>query len=165
MKLHIQHTFNCTPTRFWEMYWDDDLDAMLNEGSNIQRDLLEERTEGDVLIRRVRFTPERELPAAAAKLLGTNKLVYEQENAWDRSNSVLHWKVIPTILPGKLDAQGTFAVSPLGDAQCEQLVQGVISVNVRFIGGQIEKAVIAEVERSWNRTAETCRTWLQRHGA
>ncbi len=165
MKLHIQNTFDCTPARFWEMYWDDDLDAMLNEGSTVQRELLEERTDGDLLIRRLRFTPERELPAAAASLLGASKLVYEQENAWDRSNSVLQWKVIPTILPGKLDAQGTFKVSPLGADRCEQIVEGVISVNVRFIGGQIEKAVIAEVEKSWNRTAETCRTWLQRHGA
>ncbi len=164
MKLDIRHTFDCTPERFWEMYWSDELDAMLNEGSTIQRDLLEERREGDVLVRRLRFTPERELPAAAASLLGASKLVYEQENRFDRANSVLHWQVIPTILPGKLDARGKLEVRPTSGG-CEQVVTGDITVQVRFIGGQIEKAVIAEVEKSWNRTAETCRAWLQKFGA
>ena len=165
MKLDIRHTFDCTPARFWEMYWSDELDAMLNEGSTVQRELLEERREGGVLVRRLRFTPERELPAAASSLLGASKLVYEQENRWDEANSVLQWRVIPTILPGKLDAHGTLEVRPLGADRCEQVVVGDITVAVRFIGGQIEKAVVAEVEKSWERTAQTCRAWLQKFGA
>ncbi|MBX2796596.1 MAG: DUF2505 domain-containing protein [Myxococcales bacterium] len=165
MKLNIRQTFPCSPARFWEMYWSDSLDAMLNEGSTVQRDVLEEREDGDVLIRRLRFTPEQELPRAAASLLGSSKLVYEQENRFDRSNGVLHWEVIPTILPGKLEAKGTVEVHPAGDGQCEQVVAGDITVNVRFIGGQIEKAVVAEVEKSWNRTAEVCRSWLREHGS
>ena len=165
MKLDIRHQFDCTPARFWEMYWDDELDAMLNEGSSFDRDVVDEREEGDVLIRRLRFTPHQELPAAGAALLGTAKLVYEQENRFDRSTNTLHWKVEPTILPGRLTAGGTVEVNPRGDQGCEQVVAGEIVVNVMMIGGRIEKAVVAEVEKSWNRTAEVCRAWLQKHGA
>ena len=53
----------------------------------------------------------------------------------------------------------------LGDGKCEQRVGGEIKVNVMMIGGRIEKAVVAEVEKSWTRTAEACRTWLAKHGA
>lgn len=161
MKLQVRHPFDCTLEQFWEMYWDDDFDALLRKESAVQRDVLEERTDGDVLLRRLRVTPERELPGPVALLLGTTKLVYEQENRWDRKNNVLHWRVVPTILPGKLDAQGTFRVEPRENG-CEQIVEGEIVVNVRFVGGQIEKAVVAEVERSYDRTAATCRTWLGR---
>lgn len=164
MKLLVRHKFDCTPERFWEMYWDDGFDEMLRRDSTVHRDVLEERTEGDVVIRRVRFTPDKELPAAAAKLIGATKLVYEQENRWDKRNSTMHWRVIPTILPGKLDAQGLFKVvaTPTG---CEQVVDGEIKVNVMLIGGQIEKAVIAEVEKSYEKMAETCREWLRSRSA
>lgn len=164
MKLHVRHRFDCAPETFWKMYWDDAFDAQLRKESAVQRDVLEERTEGDVLVRRVRLTPDRELPGAVATLLGTKKLVYEQENRWDRKTSTMHWKVIPTILPGKLDAKGTFQVIPAGTG-CEQVVDGNISVNVMLVGGQIEKAVVAEVEKSYAKMAETCREWLRTHPA
>ncbi len=165
MKLDIRHRYDCTPARFWEMYWDDDLDAMLREGSTIQRDVVEEREEGEVLIRRLRFTPQQELPSVAAGILGTNKLVYEQENRFDRGAGVLHWSVMPTILPGKLDARGTVEVSAVGESACEQRVLGDIAVRIPLVGGRVEKAVVAEVEKSWNRTAEACREWLKKHGS
>jgi KaiC/GvpD/RAD55 family RecA-like ATPase len=162
MKLHVRHRFDCTPDRFWKMYWDDAFDEQLRRESAVQRELLEERTEGTVLIRRVRLTPDRELPGAAAALLGARKLVYEQENRWDKSTSTMAWKVIPTILPGKLDARGTFQVVGAGTG-CEQVVDGVISVNVMLVGGQIERAVVAEVEKSYDKMAITCREWLRTH--
>lgn len=162
MKLHVRNAFDCTPERFWEMYWDEAFDAMLRQESKVEREVLSERTEGDVVIRRVRFTPDRELPAAAAAVLGAKKLVYEQENRWDQSSGIMHWEVIPTIMPGKLEAKGTFRVVPT-ERGCEQVVDGTILVNVRFIGGQIEKAVVAEVEKSYEKTAAASREWLKNH--
>lgn len=162
MKLFVRHTFDCTPERFWEMYWDPAFDEALRRDAAVRRDVLEERTEGTVSIRRLRFTPERELPGPVASLIGTNKLVYEQENRWDSSSGTMDWKVIPTFLPGKLDAGGQFRVRAIPGG-CEQVVEGDITVNVRFIGGQIEKSVVAEVERSYEKTAATCREWLKSH--
>jgi hypothetical protein len=165
MKLNVRHRFDCSPETFWKMYWDDAFDAQLRKESAVQRDVLEERTEGDVLVRRVRLTPDRELPGPVATLLGAKKLVYEQENRWDRATSTMHWRVIPTILPGKLDAQGTFRVVAAAGGGCEQVVEGNISVNVMLVGGQIEKAVVAEVEKSYAKMAETSREWLRTHPA
>lgn len=162
MKLYVRNSFDCTPGRFWEMYWDEAFDAMLRREAAVEREVLEERTEGDVLIRRVRFTPDRELPGAVAALLGAKKLVYEQENRWDKSTGTMYWKVIPTILPGKLDAKGTFRVLATAGG-CEQVVDGDITVKVMFVGGQIEKAVVAEVEKSYEKTAAASREWLKSH--
>lgn len=164
MRLNVRNTFACSPERFWEMYWSDSFDAMLSEGSDVERELLEERDEGGVNIRRVRFTPAKELPTAAASVLGAKKLVYEQEMRYHADKGVMEWRVVPTILPGKLDASGQFRVVPAGDG-CEQIVEGDISVNVRFVGGTIEKAVVAEVEKSYEKTAAVCREWLRIHGA
>lgn len=163
VKLYVRHTFPCDPETFWRMYWDDDFDAMMRRESTVERELLEQREVGGVLIRRVRFTPQRELPGPAAKVLGSKKLIYEQENRWDREASRMNWRVVPTVLPGKLDAKGTFVVKPAAGG-CEQIVDGEITVNVMFIGGQIEKAVVAEVEQSYDKMAVVAREWLQKHG-
>lgn len=164
MKLHVRHAFECTPDEFWDMYWDEAFDQALTSQSNVLREVISERTEGDVVVRRLRFTPERDLPRPVAKLLGSNKLVYEQENRWDQAKSTMTWEVIPTLLPGKLSAKGTFEVrtTPTG---CEQIVDGDIEVNVRFIGGQIEKAIVDEVRKSYERTASESRRWLARQRA
>ena len=113
-------------------------------------------------MQRIRFTPEQELPSAVASLIGSKKLVYEQENKYDPGNGVLQWEVVPSFLPGKLQARGTVRVEDLGDGRCAQIIDGDIAVKVMLIGGQIEKAVVAEVEKSWERTAETGREWLRR---
>lgn len=164
MKLNVRHRFDCTPETFWEMYWDAAFDEALRAESGVTREILEEREEGDVLIRRIRITPDRELPGPAAALLGAKKLVYEQENRWDKAAQVLHWRVIPTILPGKLDAAGTFRVEAVPGG-CEQVVEGDITVNVRLVGGQIEKAVVAEVQKSYDKTAAVSREWLKNREA
>lgn len=163
MKLLVRNTFPCTPERFWEMYWSDSFDAMLSEGSDVDRELISERDEGGVNIRRVRFTPQKELPTAAATVLGASKLIYEQEMRYHADKGLMEWRVVPTILPGKLDAHGQFTVVPVA-AGCEQIVEGTISVNVRFVGSTIEKAVVAEVEKSYVKTAATIEEWLRVHG-
>jgi hypothetical protein len=159
VKLYVRHEFDCSPERFWELYWDEAFDEALQRGAAVQREVLEERNDGDVLVRRVRFTPDRELPGAVATLLGAKKLVYESENRWDKKTSTMHWKILPTILPGKIDAKGVFRVNPTSRG-CEQVVDGNIDVNVMFIGGQIEKAVVGEVEKSYDKTAALTREWL-----
>jgi len=162
VKLNIRHEYDCTPARFWEMYWDEEFASMLKEGSTVQREVVDERTEGSLSVQRIRFTPERELPSAVGAIIGSNKLVYEQENKYDAEQGVLYWEVVPTFLPGKLKAAGTVRVEDLGNGRCAQIIEGDISVKVAFIGGQIEKAVVAEVEKSWAKTAETARRWLKR---
>ena len=164
MKLQARHAFPCTPERYWEMYWSDSYDKLLMHGATYDREVLEDREEpGGVRVRRVRITPHQDLPSAASALLGASKLVYEQENRFDPATGEVQWRVIPTILPGKLDARGSFKIVPTPSG-CEQVIDGDIQVKVRFVGGQIEKAVIAEVEKSYGKTAEIGRRWLQENG-
>ncbi len=148
---------------FWKMYWDERFDEMLQQGATVDRALLSEEKTGDVVRRRIRFTPHKELPRAIASLIGSKKLIYEQDNTFEPARSRMLWEVIPTILPGKLTAKGTFQVNatPTG---CEQVIDGEITVNVRFVGGKIEQAVVAEVVKSYEQTAGTCREWLKQYG-
>ncbi|MBA2321321.1 MAG: DUF2505 domain-containing protein [Deltaproteobacteria bacterium] len=163
MKIAVRHRFDCTVDQFWEMYWDPTFEAQMQKEAGISREILDEKREGHIVTRRVRITPDRELPGAVAALLGSKKLIYEQENRWDEEKRVLHWKVIPNVLPGKLQAGGTVTVRPAGTG-CEQVVEGNIDVKVMLIGGRIEQGVVDEVTKSYDRTAASCRRWLEEKG-
>jgi len=163
VKIDARHTFPCAPERLWEIYWDPAFEDRLRQGSTVQREVLEHRDEGDVIYRRVRNTPQRELPAAAAAIVGAKKLVYEQETRWDKKRGLVQWQVVPSVLPGKLDAKGQLRVEP-APGGCVMVIDGNIDVHVRFVGGQIEKAVVAEVEKSYDRLAAEIRRWIADHG-
>ncbi len=162
MRINARHTFACTPERLWQIYWDPAFEDRLRQGSTVQREILEHREEGDTIYRRVRNTPNKELPAAAAAIVGAKKLVYEQETRWDKSRGTVRWQVVPSFLPGKLDAKGELRVEP-APGGCAILIDGNIDVHVRFVGGQIEKAVVAEVEKSYDRLATEIRRWIADH--
>lgn len=149
MKLQVRHTFACTPDEFWTMFWDPSYDARLHKlaqgkGAEVTREVLSEREEGGKRYIRYRFTPKKTLPPAIAAVAGTDRLVYEQDNVFDRASSVLTWRVIPALLPDKITAQGTFRVVPSG-AGCERLVDGQIEVRITFIGGRVEQAIVNDV--------------------
>jgi hypothetical protein len=162
VKLAARHTFPVSPERLWEIYWDPAFEDRLKQGSTVQRDVLEHRDEGNVVYRRVRITPQKELPAPAAAIVGTKKLVYEQETRFDKSKGIVQWQVVPSFLPDKLDAKGQLRVEP-APGGCAIVIDGTIDVKVRFVGGQIEKAVVAEVEKSYDRLATEIRRWIADH--
>ena len=159
MILNVRNHYPCTASRFWEMYWDPAFDELLSSGSNVRREALWHRREAGVEVRRVRFSPDRQLPPAAAKLIGTSKIVYEQENRWDKANGVLYWQVFPSVMAHKVAAKGNFVVTDEAGG-CEQVVTGEVSVKIRFIGAKIEHAIGVEVEKSYTRFARLAERWL-----
>jgi hypothetical protein len=164
MKLNVRYAYPCSPDRYWEMYWDDGFDAKLQENSTVDRQVIEETDADGVLTRKLRFTPESELPRPVAKMLGTSKLVYEQLNVWNRANSEMTWEVLPSFLSAdKFTAKGTFRVVPSA-AGCELQIDGDIEVKVRFIGGQIEKQVVAQVEEAYAKMHTASVDWLDENG-
>jgi hypothetical protein len=164
MKLNVRYAYPCSPERYWEMYWDDAFDAKLQANSTVDRTVLEESDEGGVLTRKLRFTPQSELPGPVAKIVGTKKLVYDQLNVWSRADSTMTWEVLPTFLSAdKFSAKGTFKVVPQTGG-CELQIDGDIDVKVRFIGGQIEKQIVAQIDEAYARMHAASLEWLDEHG-
>jgi len=165
MKLDVRHFYPCSPEEWWEMYWDDAFDALLQEDSTVDREVLEERHENGLHIRRLRFTPHQELPGPVAKIIGAKKLVYEQLNSYDAAKGEMAWEVLPSFIDAsKFTARGSLRALPTGTG-CESHASGIITVNVRFIGGQIEKQIIAQTSSAYDNLAIRGREWLASRGA
>jgi hypothetical protein len=159
VKLLVRHPFSCSPEAFWDLYWSPEYDQALDADSEVRRELVVQRDEAGVIYRRVKFIPNKDLPGPIAALIGTPKFTYEQDNWFDRSKSQIRWVVLPGFLQGKFDAAGTLTVKAT-PAGCELVVEGDFTVHVRFVGGQIEKAVVSQVEQSYERLAAATRTLL-----
>jgi hypothetical protein len=159
VKLLIRHTFPVPPEVFWDAFWDNDLDARMQKNTAVHRHLVAEREEGGQRITRYRFVPEKKLPGPVAKIAGTDRLTYEQENRFDPATKVLKWKVFPAILPDKVTAEGTFTVRPTS-AGCERVVEGKIEVRVPLVGGRIEQAIVTDVEAAYDTAAEVTRSFI-----
>ncbi|MBX2796967.1 MAG: DUF2505 domain-containing protein [Myxococcales bacterium] len=164
MKLYVENELPADPATVWEVFDSPEYRERLAARADIQQEILEERTEGNVVIRRIRTEPNRELPAMAAKVLGAKKLSYIQENRYDPDASRLDWTVTLEAMPDRVQVSGSTTCTALDDGTCHRVVDGDIEVRVRLVGRQIEKAVVAEFEKSMRRAVEVAQEILDERG-
>ena len=145
------------------MYWDDEFDEELQRDSTVVREVIENVDEGGVLRRRLRFTSRDDLPTMIAKVVGSPKLTYEQVNLFEQAKSTMAWEVLQNFVSSdRFSAKGSFVVVPMGDG-CELQIDGEINVKVRFIGGQIEKQVVSQIEEAYENMRVASLQWLSDH--
>ncbi len=164
MKLHIENHFDASPQEVWDLFNSDAFEARLEETSGVRMTTVEETIEGDLEERRIECESKKELPGFMAKLLGAKHLTYTQLTKLDRSKDTLWWQVIPMAMSDKVTAEGTTVVTAEGD-RSRRVVSGEISVRIPLVGGRIEKVILQEVERSYQRAAELAERILEERKA
>ena len=164
VKLNVQHIFNCSMDTYWAMFWDSDYSARIEKETGVQREVLWMREEGPIKIYRVKFTPEGDLPAPIAKVTGTKKLVYEQENRLNTETHSMEWQVFPTVATDKVTAKGVMNMREHPNG-VERTVTGDVTVRVPLIGKRIEKLILNSVVTSYEHAADITRKWLSEQNA
>lgn len=153
MKLHQRHEFDTDAAGLWELFNSDAFESRLEEVSGVRMRTLEVREEGDIEVRTIESVSKKELPGFMASALGAKHLTYTQTNRLDRKANRLQWKVVPMALADKVTAEGTTVVTEQ-DGRSVREIEGEITVRIPLIGGRIEKAILQEVERSYDRAAK-----------
>jgi len=144
------------------MFWDPKFDQIMQNDTAMRREMLWKRDEGVAQIWRMRFTPDKELPGPIAKIAGSKKLIYEQENHLDTSTHVMQWQVFPKVATDKVTAKGTMTVRTIATG-VERRVQGEVRVQIPLIGGRIEKAILVSVSESYEKAAAATHRWIANH--
>ena len=160
MKLDIRHTFPVTPDEFWAMFWDEEFERRNAQSATVLRELISERTDGQVRVQRWRYTSTRPVPAPMAKILGIDRISYEQDNRYDPVAKTLTWKVIPMAMADKVTAEGTFTVRPIGTTDCERIVSGTIEVRVMFVGSKVESMILDAVTSAYETGAAQVQAFI-----
>ncbi len=160
VRLFVESVLPVDPARAWELFESEAFRVRLREKAKLTSEVLSTRMEGGVEIRRLRFQSGNELPGVVAKLLGSTHLRYEQENRLEASASRLTWTVALPVLTDRVKVSGVTTIYPHPDG-CRRVVDGVCEVKVALVGGQIEKAVVGEFEKSMARAVEIVRDMIR----
>ncbi len=163
-KLRVESDLPITPEAAWALFESPEYRQRLNERAQISQEVLDEAPRaGGRILRRLRTEPERELPGMVSSLLGASKLSYVQENELDPAARRIDWTVKLEVLTDKVDVSGSTVLEPTPTG-CRRVVDGDIRVRVMLVGGQIEKAVVAEFEKSMRRAVEVARELIEEQG-
>lgn len=160
MKIALSHSFPCTPLEFFDLLDDPDFEALQCRESDMRRDIVEQRVNPDgTRYKRVRCRPNRSVPGFIKPLLGPEGIVYFQVNEADPAKGLLRWSVEVPAFGERMQVRGTTRVLPEGTG-CRRLIEGEVTVSVRLIGGQIERFVAEDVQKSYEKTARAIATFI-----
>jgi hypothetical protein len=161
MKLQIEHTFDVTPADYAVFYFEEGFAEDLCAAVKLGRTLLRLDRTPTRIIRHVRCEPVRDVPAPLAKLMDGHRFSYVEELDFDLETLRGRWRVVPSLVPDKVDASGTHDFEDVG-GKTRRVVRGEVKVSVFAIGGLVERFVIGEVQKSYDDAAAFTQTFLAR---
>lgn len=163
MKLFIQSDFPFDAKTAWGIFESPEFETRLEESTGIRCEVLTTEQKGESTVRRLRYTSNSELPTIAAKALGTKNLTYVQTNTFDPTKSQLTWAVDLPMVGDRVSVGGTTTINDTASGS-RRVVDGDISVRMRLVGGQIEKAVVAQFKKSMERAVDLARDIAKEQG-
>lgn len=164
MELRLAHRFPCDPATYWEATRDPAFEQKVRDEAEVDYAPLTEQVNGDRTFTRARVSPRKELPPLVQKALGQARLSYVQEIDADNAAYTTRWKVVSDFLTDKISCGGTSRVVAAAGG-CERIIEGQITVSLPIVGGTIEKQIVGEISRSYERAADVLRRYLAARGA
>ncbi|MFO0757939.1 MAG: DUF2505 domain-containing protein [Byssovorax sp.] len=153
-KFSVSHEINCNVETFWKTFLDKTFNEKLYlEGLGFPAFKIVEQNETDTRItRKVQGTPKMEVPAAVAKVLGSN-FSYTEEGAFDKTTKVWTWKLIPSSMPDKIKQDGKVTVVAIGDNKVRRTAEINMEAKVFMVGGLIESSGEKQLREGWDKSA------------
>ena len=111
-----------------------------------------------------RVVPRRQLPAFVRPFL-SGGLEFHETATWDKSTSVVYIDVKPSILGGRASINSTYKLVPGGPGEVRRVYAGSATVEVRLVGGRIERAIVDDIGASLPTSAACTQRWLDRRAA
>ncbi len=158
----IEHTFDGDP----ETYWDNFFSPEYNHGLFVGRlkfeswDVVEKVDTADGFRRVIDAVPRvGDLPGPIKALL-KNGAGYREEGEYFRSEGRYTTRIRSKSLGDRLPVEGVMTVKAIGEGRCQRVYVFEVDAKVRLVGGMLEKLVLDNVEKSYNKAAEFTERWL-----
>jgi len=166
MKYTITDDFDTSIQHYWDVYFDDAYNAELYKRLRIGREVLEVRKEGEgdglVVRRKVRLTPQREVPGILSKFV-KGALMYTEDNVFTARTNTLDVVTTPGFMADSLITRGTYRVQALSPTKVRRTWQGEVTCKIPLLGGKVERHIVDEVTAGYRDTTEFTRKWLLDH--
>lgn len=160
MKFRCEHRFSgITLADYEQLYFDEAFNIALCNQVGLQRGLISRDVSNGKIHRVVKVAPDREIPAPAAKILGSAKIEYTETVDYVFGSGKGQWSTVSSVLTDKVDSRGTVQLSE-SYGQVVRVIEGDVTVKMMIVGSTVEKFIISDVEKSYDKAAEFTRQWL-----
>jgi hypothetical protein len=144
---------------FERLYFDEAFNEALCEAVGLKRRLIRLHTQGTNIVREVQITPEREIPAPVAKILGGQAIAYTETVQYELGSGRGRWQTQSSVLADKITSDGEIFIKSAGGG-IERQVVGHVTVRIFGLGGLIERFIVADVESSYEQAAQFTQKYL-----
>jgi hypothetical protein len=160
----MRHEIDCTPEKFWELFFDTELQKQIFSELQFPKwEVVEQKETETEIVRVVKAVPKLDAPTAVTKVLGPG-FGYTEEGRFEKAAKVYRFVVKPTALADKLRNEGTVRCEPNGANKCTRIVEVIAEAKIFGIGGMIEKMTEKGTREGWDKGAQIFNARLKSGG-
>jgi hypothetical protein len=161
---HFEHEFRApSPAKIFEAYFDPALAAEEDRRVDIlRREVLELEDTAESLRRVCKVVPRRQLPAVLRPFL-PGELHYVERLRWIRADDAIEIRIEPSLLGGRVEIASTYRVEQAGAGRVIRVYEGHVSVELRLLGGRVERSIVEDIAKSLPIAAACTQEWLDLH--
>lgn len=143
MDFLVEQTYGAAPDLVARAYTDPALYEAIGEVSRLGRpEVLDRRTDGDVVTLQVRYRFTGELAPAARAVLDADKLTWVEHSTHDLAEHHVRYRLAPDHYADRFTARGECRLAP-ADGGSVRTVTGVVAVKALVVGGAVERAIVS----------------------
>lgn len=162
---HFEHRFRAAaPAAVLAAYFDDAHRDEQDRATDIARRDVREDVDGPDVRRRVsRVFPRRQLPAVVRAVV-RGDLSFDETIVWVKAADRIDFDIRPLLLDGRARIAACYQLSVVGPGQVLRTYAGTVDVDVKLIGGRIERVIVDDLQRSLATAAALTQAYLDRGG-
>lgn len=166
-EIRVEHVFKCSEETFWsKVFFDDEYNRRLFQEVlkfpvwRVKKS--EER--GEEVFRTIEASPPiGDLPGPLKAVVGDNA-GYEERGVFDKKARRYRVQVVPNRLSDKISVNVEMWTEPLGDGQCKRFARATATAKIFGVGGILEKKLLSDLERSYEKSAAFTNTFVSEQG-
>jgi hypothetical protein len=170
MHFTIEHIIPLSKEEYWKILHDPEFEAFQAQELKLKtyREIHREE-KGDVVLRRVLVQPEVHLPPAVEKIVSKyipiSEIGYEEEQEKYLREYYLKFRIHPPVLKDKIRIEGIFSLKENDHQSCFRLLEGDIEIQLFGVGGMVERFIVEELKKTYDRIPSIVARWKERKGA
>ena len=166
-EIRVEHVFNCSEETFWtKVFFDDDYNQRLFQQTlkfPVWR-VLKSEDKGDQVLRTIEASPPiGDLPGALKAVIG-DSAGYEERGVFDKKTRRYQVQVVPNRMADKVSVNVEMWTEPVGERQCKRFARATATAKIFGVGGLLEKKLLGDLERSYEKSATFTNTFVSEKG-
>ncbi|HEY5375478.1 MAG TPA: DUF2505 family protein [Polyangiaceae bacterium] len=166
-EIRVEHVFKCSEETFWtKVFFDDEYNRRLFKEIlkfPVWR-VAKSEEHGDEVHRTIEASPPiGDLPGALKAVVGDNA-GYEERGVFNKKTRRYRVQVVPNRMSDKISVVVEMWTEPAGDNQCKRFAKATATAKIFGVGGMLEKKMLSDLERSYEKSASFTNTFVAEKG-